>query len=339
MKEEPDHLWQPSCSMEMLRLRATMLNEFRRYFLSQGYLEVETPLLSADVVVDAHIDPFPVSVGDDDVYFLQTSPEASMKRLLSAGSGSIFQVTHAFRKAECGQRHNPEFTMIEWYGLDTTYDDQMHFTRNMIRSALAGAGSDGPSDLLINADLFEQDYSRTTYQHAFHQLTDDVLNADIQDLQGLVLKHIDGVAPAPLPAQRDDLLNLLLAECIEPRLGTAAPEYLVDYPLSQAALAEQNPLDSRTARRFELYVNGLELCNGYQELTDPGVLVDRQKTQKAARPISSEGDLCGPAFLEQAMRSGLPSCSGVALGFDRLLMCLAGADHIDEVIPFPFERA
>lgn len=325
-----------------------MLDAIRHFFSGGGYLEVETPLLSRDIVVDAHLEPFQIPSTDDpgSYLFLQTSPEAAMKRLLAAGSGSIFQITRSFRRAESGRRHNPEFTIVEWYGVETTYEDQMLLTQNLIHHAIhavrnwpATAPPIATSAGFCN-DRFLSPFRRTRYVDAFQSaLNTDVLNASVAELQQLVRRRTSTTVDSPLPADRDDLLNLLLAECVEPRLGAEQPEFLCDYPASQAALAERSVTDDRTACRFELYIQGLELCNGYQELTDPDELRRREAEQNLSRLAHATSALPGAPLLEAAMQHGLPSCSGVALGFDRLVMCLSGADHIDQVIPFPGDRA
>lgn len=331
----------------MLHLRAVVLSAIRQFFAREEYLEVETPLLSRDVVVDAHLDPFVVPVSDDqqDQCFLQTSPEAGMKRLLAAGSGSIFQITRSFRRGERGCRHNPEFTIIEWYGVGDTWHDQMQFTERLIHSALRAATrwfAENPNSDLSRSEtcaVMEQPFRQVSYNAAFQRTTGrTVLDASVVELTEL-LATCGLVHDADhCPADRDELLNLLLADCVEPALGTRQPEFLTDYPISQAALAERNPVDDRTACRFELYVKGVELCNGYQELTDPEELVRRDADGNHGRRSRAAQSLPGAGHLLDAMKSGLPPCSGVALGFDRLIMCMAGAAEIDQVLPFPFGR-
>jgi len=321
--------WRPGCSIAMLKTRAVLQQCIRDFFATQKYLEVDTPLLSHDIVVDAHLDPFVISV-DGRPMFLQTSPEASMKRLLAAGSGSIFQITKSFRSAERGILHNPEFTMLEWYGVETTWRDQLRLTEQLIRSTVAAIGSN-------QTPLPKQPFTVTTYQEAFERyLNIDVLSASMDDLRACGTTCLSG---SPLPDQQDDLLNLLLAEKIEPQLGAGLPEFLIDYPISQAALAEASTDDAQVARRFELYVNGVELCNGYQELTDADELRHREDIQQAQRRQRNSSELPGARRLLSAMDSGLPACSGVALGFDRLLMWLTGSSSLDECLPFSIARA
>jgi lysyl-tRNA synthetase class 2 len=314
----------------MLQHRARLRQSIRDFFVSRSYLEVDTPSLSHDVVIDAHLDPFEVVVAGERM-FLQPSPESSMKRLLAGGSGSIYQITRSFRAAEQGNLHNPEFMIVEWYGLGTSWRDQIKLTEQLIRTAADVI--QGPLTELLTPDSF----AVTTYRQAFeHYLGIDVLAASVDQLQECV-KGQRGVSP--VPEHRDDLLNLLLAARIEPQLGRGAPEFLVDYPLSQAALAEASSEDSRVARRFELYIEGIELCNGYQELTDAEELRRRDGVQQAHRRELNSSPLPGAQRLLAAMESELPMCSGVALGFDRLLMLLTGCSCIDECLPFPVDRA
>lgn len=322
--------WRPACTVEMLKHRELLRKCIRDFFDSQGYMEVDTPLLSHDIVIDAHLDPFEVSMGDRSMY-LQTSPEAAMKRLLAAGCGSIYQVTRSFRAGERGLLHNPEFTMLEWYGAGSSWLDQLKLTEELIRSAAVRLP--GP----FTESLPKTSFQVTTYQQAFmRELGIDVLAASGDSLREAAAARL---SVSPVPKDRDDILNLLLASEIEPHLGMESPEFLVDYPVSQAALAQVSADDPRVARRFELYVRGIELCNGYQELTDAEELRRRDSIQSIQRRNIKSACLPGAQRLLAAMESGLPACSGVALGVDRLLMLLTGASSIDECLPFPVDRA
>lgn len=301
-------------------------------------MEVETPLLSHDIVVDAHLEPF--SISDDpnqEPLFLQTSPEAGMKRLLAAGSGSIFQITRSFRKAEQGTRHNPEFTMLEWYGVDTTYHDQMQLTEDLTRHCSTVVHN--CPNISDARTLAEATFGKLYYDAVFPQAPSGILDLTGGQLQALVAEHTTLGDSAYTIDDRDDLLNILLAESVEPNLGKPQPQFLCDYPVSQAALAEENGADERTACRFELYIDGLEICNGYQELTDPRELQRRDDLQNTNRTAHQTASLPGAKHLIAAMQSGLPQCSGVALGFDRLIMSLTGLHDISRVIPFPADRA
>lgn len=331
----PESDWRPTCSASLLRLRAIMLSSVRTFFSDRGYLEVETPLLSRDIVVDAHLEPFTVTCeSGSSPFFLQTSPEAGMKRLLASGTGSVFQITRSFRRNEQGHLHNPEFTIVEWYGVGTTYHEQMQLTQELVQTVSLAAGS-----MDQNSQHWPAPFDVISYNKAFQRAVgQNVL--DLTDKELINLAETAGLMPGqPQKVDRDDLLNILLAELVEPSLGKPQPEFLCDYPISQAALAERNSADPRTACRFELYIDGLELCNGYQELTDPKELQHRDTIQNSSRTEHGSVVLPGAPRMMAAMQSGLPKCSGVALGFDRLVMAITGADSIDKVIPFPISRA
>lgn len=324
-------------TLKTLRARAALLAALRRFFEKHGFLEVETPLLSPDVVVDAHLEPFstlwrsdPRSPGGEEL-FLQTSPEFSHKRLLAAGSGPIFEVFRAFRNGESGARHNPEFTLVEWYRPGDDHHAQMDFTERLVRELTASAGR------TIAAGSFE----RLSYDDAFERFAGRrVLMADVPALAGLAREH--GVStPSGLGvgfAERDEWLNLLLAELVEPKLGIEQPTFLYDYPASQAALAIIRDDRPPVAERFELYIDGVELCNGYHELRDAGELRRRNQEQNRKRAALGLRELPVESRLLEAMETGLPACAGVALGFDRLLMVLLEKRSIGEVRAFLTER-
>ncbi|MBX9654310.1 EF-P lysine aminoacylase GenX [bacterium] len=310
----------PTVTMNVLRRRAKLLEQARLFFLNRGYWEVETPLLSADTCIDAHIDPISLTV-DGEVRFLQTSPEFAMKRLLVAGSGSIFQIAHAFRAGESGNRHNREFTLIEWYKLGATYHELM-VEVSEFASHLAGW----------------PEAEKLTYREAFMRETKlDPLLAPEDGLWELA--RCRGLSSRPV--ERDDLLNFLWADLVEPTLGLQSPLFIHDYPASQAALAKvrEEPDGTAIAERFELYVNGVELCNGYQELSDATELRKRFERQNELRIVLGKSPLPVESRLIQAMKAGLPDCAGVALGFERLMMLLIGTNEIKEVLPFPDSRA
>ena len=335
--------WQPSCSRDILRIRAGLLRAIREYFAVRGYLEVETPCLSQDVVLDAWIEPFRVpGVGPEPERFLQTSPEAFMKRLLAAGSGSIYQVARVFRRGESGERHNPEFTMVEWYGVGDSWEDQLEFTEGLLRYCLEAVKSLSGSCVPSWPDI---KFPKLTYAEAFARAFGlDVHAASVVDLQRAAVSAEVAIPEGGHQLQRDDLLNLMLGLVIEPqlggRLGAETPVFLCDYPPSQAALAVVATTAPPVARRFELYIRGLELCNGYQELTDADELRRREQQHMSQRCQQSGADtLPGAPRLRKAMASGLPSCSGVALGFDRLVMLATGVQEIQDVLPFPANRA
>ena len=331
----------PTASLATLQLRAKLLARVRQFFAERNFLEVETPILSADVTVDRQLDPMSTILADDPrqpnvgrQLWLQTSPEFSMKRLLAAGATAIYQITRAFRNGEIGSLHNPEFTIVEWY---RTGDDM----------AAAVALLSDFCRALLNTPAATQ----ISYENAFQQyLQVNPHTASPAQLRTVAEQRGINV-PAQFDEDRDQWLNLLLAECVEPHLGQAAPTILYDYPASQAALAKVRnetlspnvpssaPSTIKVAERFELYVRGVELANGYHELLDAAELRRRSAAANAARVADGKPALPEESRLLAAMQAGLPASSGVALGFDRLVMLAAGAKTLAEVLAFPIDRA
>lgn len=318
----------PTADLDTLRLRARVLAGIRAFFDSRGYFEVDTPLLSHDRVIDANLEPITVPCAHQgrDLY-LQTSPEFAMKRLLVAGATAIYQLDKVFRRHERGSRHNPEFSMVEWYAVGTDHHQQMQTTEELARAVF---------QLSSIRQLARQPFNRTSYAEAFRRyLGIDVFATDTSDLSELARQRNVSVPDSMQQNDRDGWLNLLLSELIEPHLGRSVPEFLYDYPSSQAALACIRPGPPAVAERFELYCDGIELCNGYHELSQSEELRERIRREWTSR----EGPPPVNSRLLHAMDAGLPPCSGVALGVDRLVMLVAGKNRIDDVIPFPIERA
>lgn len=337
---EPD--FRPSASLDALRRRARLVRFVREFFEQRGYWEVATPVLSHDVVVDAHLDPFVVQDDLHGTLFLQTSPEFGMKRLLAAGAKAIYQITRAFRRGERGELHNPEFTILEWYRAGDTHIEQMAFTEELTRAVFREFAATGIDDV---------DYERLTYDAAFERYCGTrVLELDRRQLRELAARH-DLAPPAGLREDdRDGWLNLLLTSLVEPHLGIERPVLLYDYPASQCALAcvrdapPVPPLDKggkerAVAERFELYVNGIEICNGYHELRDADELRRRMDEQAEIRRREGHRRLPADNRLLAAMEAGLPASSGVALGLDRLVMLAFGLQRLEEVVAFPIDRA
>ncbi len=344
----------PTATLPMLRLRSELMHGVRAFFDARGYWEVDTPLLSADIVVDAWLEPFACAWLPEPtrwqaptaaLRYLQTSPEFAMKRLLAAGADAIYQFGKVFRNGETGRRHNPEFTMIEWYRVGDDHHAQMEVVEALVRSVCAQTRShqsDTSPASRVDAVLAGPSFVRLTYDDAFAAATGvRPLTATMDELHQLAIgNHL--ISPPGLPGDdRDGWLNWLLAELIEPHLGRDVPVFLCDYPATQAALATTHRRDDgiEVAHRFELYIDGIEFCNGYHELTDATILRERIIAQSALRAAAGYRPLPQESRLLDAMETGLPESAGVALGFDRLMMFAVGANTIDEVIPFPFERA
>jgi elongation factor P--(R)-beta-lysine ligase len=312
----------------MLEQRAVLLARARSFFAGGGVLEVDTPMVVNAPVTDIHIHSAQVNLGPGTQhgYFLHTSPEYAMKRLLVAGCGDIYQICHVVRGFERGRLHNAEFTLIEWYRLGFTLDDLMSEVDALVR-ALLGPVATGRSS------------ERITYRDAFlSELEIDPFTAPLDELQTAAAK-LGFKAVAAAPPTRDELLDLLMGASVGPRLGANALTFVHAYPASQAALARLDPRDPRAALRFELYCDGVELANGFNELASPSEQrarfnQDNVERGRAGLPVHPPDE-----FLLAALEAGLPECSGVALGFDRTVMLATGSRNIDAVLAFPTERA
>ena len=318
--------WRPSAGIDALRLRARLLERVREYFRVRDVLEVETPVAVARTVSDPQIESLQLT-GDAPRY-LHTSPEYAMKRLLAAGSGDVFQVCKVFRAGERSALHNPEFTMIEWYRVEMDLPGIMAETAGLAALLLA----DGWPHAGLPVEYLD-------YQAAFRrELQVDPLEVPMAVLAPLCVKH--GLAAgSAADASRDQLLDFLVATQIGPNLGRHGLTCLHHYPASQAALAQLDAGDARTALRFELYAAGVELANGYVELADAGEQARRFALDHQLRQVRGLASIDADERLLAALQSGLPPCAGVALGFDRVAMLAAGATHIDAVLAFPWERA
>jgi elongation factor P--(R)-beta-lysine ligase len=312
MKDEGYNIsWRPTATFENIRLRAEILAKIRAFFAVRDILEVETPLLGRSTITDPNIQSFT----SQETLYLQTSPEFAMKRLLAAGSGSIFQIGKAFRNEECGRLHNPEFTILEWYHLGFDHHDLM-----------------GEMDEFLYYLLELPKAERLSYQQAFKKyLAIDPLSCDIQELRRVALQR--GLNDFS-ELDQDGWLNILFANFIEPNLGIDRPVFIYDFPLSQAALARINENDPSVASRFEVFVNGIELGNGFHELANAieqrqRFLRDLEKRQQLnlSQPPLDENFLAAIDYL--------PDCAGVAIGIDRLLMIMVNTKNIEDVIAFP----
>lgn len=338
----PDFL--PTATPATLRLRSVALTAVRQFFLDRGYCEVDTPCLSRDTVVDAWIDPVSVSYATHGQsaaqFWLQTSPEFAMKRLLAAGMTAIFQVARVFRHGEAGRNHNPEFTMVEWYRAGDDHHAQMQLTEDLLRhlvGCMTKALSTTDEYPHARTTIPETPFARMTYDAAFERYAGTrILHMGLHELRSLTVRHN---VLLPTEIDREGARNQLFAELVESQLGHEQPVFLHDYPAAQAALARVREETPPVAERFELFWNGVELCNGYHELTDANELRRRIAEQNAIRRQHGAVELPTESRLLTAMDHGLPACAGVALGFDRLLQQTLGLPTLQDVIAFPFDRA
>jgi lysyl-tRNA synthetase class 2 len=319
--------WRPTASLPALKARADLNRLIRDFFQHRAVLEVETPLMSRGSGTDPHLTPIVARYGvehasEGSPRYLQTSPEFAMKRLLAAGSGPIYQLCKAFRDGESGSRHNPEFTMLEWYRPGLSLEQLMDEVEALVRETLPLAAAAIPR--LSYAALFQR------------ELGIDPHAAALADLQALVQTRVDAQLEL---GERDACLDLLYSALIEPTL--IEPVFIHDYPASQAALAKTEP-DAQgrlVARRFELVIGGLELANGYDELSDAAEQARRFEEDGIKRARLGLPQLAVDLRLVAALAQGLPACAGVALGVDRLLMLKLGTRNIEDVLTFPEERA
>lgn len=314
----------------MVIQRAQLLKELRHFFDDRGFYEVQPPCLSRDCVIDAYLDPIAVRTEElrlsardlPPQFFLQTSPESAMKRMLVGGAPSIYSIGPVFRCGESGDHHNIEFTMLEWYHRDACVDEEMQLLGELACETL---------------DLGSIEV--ITYREAFQRHVGlDPINASLVDLKA-ACGGSDSVLVQDMGQDRDSILDVLLAGRVQPHLSGDTAWIIRDYPLSQAALACRSQRDPDCASRFELFVDGIELANGYDELRDAKELVDRYQRNNAVRSATGRDVLPVETTLVRAMRDGLPPCCGVALGVDRLLMLVMGAKRIADVIPFTVDRA
>ncbi len=306
--------WQPRASLRVIRERARIYRQIRTFFSQRGYLEVDTPLLMSHSNPDPQISSLGLTV-EGRHHYLQTSPEFAMKRLLAAGSGSIFQICHAFREGEAGRRHHPEFSLLEWYSCGYDYRRLMH-----------------EMELLITTlSLHQCQFSRISYHELFRQHLDvDIDKVELDELRELCRRQVPGCDSESLDF--DQCLDMLLAISISPAMR--GYQFVYDYPASQAALARVKPDNPLLAERFELFFDGIELANGFSELTDAVEQRRRFEADNTLRQARGLPELEIDGTLLAALESGIEDCAGVALGLDRLLMVLLDLDSIDQVLTF-----
>jgi lysyl-tRNA synthetase class 2 len=321
----------PTASIETLRARAELIRTVRQFFDERNFFEVDTPLLSHDIVVDRYLHPVcvpknmvtGVECHADEQLWLQTSPEFGMKRLVVAGAQSIYQIGKCFRQSETGRMHNPEFTMLEWYRVGDDMKRGMELLSELVSKVLSK-----PKARFLS------------YRDAFVEFANvDPFDSSVGELKSAAIAANVTFDLSSEDQNRDDWLNLILSRVVEPKLGVEQPTIVFDWPASQAALAIVRDADSPVAERFELYVDGVELANGYHELLDADELSKRNSINNQQRVKDGSPILPEDSRLLAAMRQGMPQCAGVALGIDRLVMLAVGAQSIEEVLAFPIDRA
>jgi lysyl-tRNA synthetase class 2 len=319
------HSWQPVASRDVIRQRARLLKSIRAFFDDRDVLEVETPVLASAGSTDLHIDSFQTRFRDD-VCYLNTSPEYSMKRLLADCSEPIYQICKVFRDDELGPNHNPEFSMLEWYrpGFD------MHALMDEIQDLLACVLTEALPDV-----------GRYSYRQVFEQYAGiDPHKASADDCRQCAIQH--GIEqPVGLRDDKDEWLDWLLTQLVAPSFDKEGFTFIYDYPESQCALARlaEDEQGVQVASRFELFSGEIELANGFHELLSQTEQQARFERENQRRLDAGKQEVKIDTYLLEALSHGLPDCSGVALGIDRLLMIMCKKLSIDEVLVFPFSSS
>lgn len=321
--------WKPTASLENLQLRAQLLVRLRDFFAKKNILEVETPLLSHSTIPDPNIHSFSVAaqilpsfglaaapIPACNSLYLQTSPEFAMKRLIAAGSGSIYQICKAFRSGEAGNKHNPEFTILEWYRIGFNHHNLMDEMDELLNYIL----NTKPAERLSYAEVFYKHLQIDPFKDSIEKLQECAVNNGLNKINQL---------------NRNGWLDILMAHFIEPNLGRLRPTFIYDYPLEQSALARISAANPNVAERFEVYVGGVELANGFHELADGKEQRKRFIKDLEQRRRLNLPDISLDENFLAALENGFPDCAGVALGIDRLLMLIAQTQKISDVIAFP----
>jgi lysyl-tRNA synthetase class 2 len=318
--------WQPNASLETLQKRASIIAKIRHFFAERNVLEVETPVLCHSTITDPHVVGIPAifkAIGStqEKIFYLQTSPEYAMKRLLAAGAGPIYQINKAFRQGEIGKIHNPEFSILEWYrpGFDH------HLLMDEMDELLCLVLQTASAERVSYADLFMKHLG---------------INPHFADATALVsIAKQKNLSFSGTLTDRDAWLNLLWTHYIEPQVGLERPIFLYDFPASQAALAKVRAGDPPLASRFEVYFKGVELANGFHELQDAHEQAKRFEKDLAYRRQNQLPQFSVDQHFLAALEHGFPDCAGVALGIDRLIMLALGCKSVAEVLSFAFDRA
>lgn len=325
--------WRPYADNNLIKLRAEVFAKVRQFMSERNIMEVETPVLSHATVTEFHLDSFYSTYSSpqlntteqnipeqntSETLYLQTSPEYAMKRLLASGMGAIYQISKVFRNEEQGKRHNPEFTMLEWYQPGHDHHQLM-------------------GELESFLSLFAMsDCEKISYDNVFARQTGlDPHTCDTDELVRLAEEY--GLSSSS--EERSVLLDFIFSHKIVSTLGNTKPLFVYDYPACQSALAKLGDKSPKIAERFELFINGMEIANGFHELTDADEQLDRFEEDLLLRKKAKRPDIPLDHLFLDAMKYGLPSCAGIAVGIDRLLMAITGIDDIREVLTFPIERA
>ncbi len=321
--------WKPGCDHDQLIKRALVLAAIRDFFAEKSVLEVETPLLGITTGTDPQLDFFVTQLDRDaknKALYLQTSPEFAMKRLLAAGSGSIFQICKAFRNGEIGRLHNPEFTILEWYRVGFDLEQLMQEVAEL---------------MFRLSDIFDIALSieKYSYSEIFNHYTDlDALNFDLDSYRSFAIRRNHTDAERLCGEQHSVWLDFIFSHEVQPFLGKTGMVMIHSYPACQAALAKINDFNPLIAERVELFMNGVELGNGYFELTDPAEQERRFKQELRLREQQNLPKVVIDEKFLASLQAGLPSCAGIAIGLDRLLMVLNADTCLDEVLSFSHTR-
>jgi elongation factor P--(R)-beta-lysine ligase len=321
--------WQPSCSFELLRLRARMLQKIRQFFADRLVLEVETPLLCHAIGTDPHLNFFSTECTSPkrQTLFLQTSPEFAMKRLLAAGCGSIYQICKAFRNGEAGRYHNPEFTLLEWYRVGFDLSQLMDEAEELITALFGESMALQPTQRISYQALFQQVTGLNPLLFFYEEYASYAENNDLLD------------AVALCGQDHSSWLDFIFSHQIQPKLALNTLWLIFGYPACLPSLAKVNVDNPLIVERAELFINGVELGNGYHELCDAEEQARRFDKEIASRQAINRPAVTRDDRLLAALEAGLPDCSGIAIGLDRILMLLSNSPAIDEVLAFSISRA
>ena len=329
--------WRSTATLELIRKRARMLQTIRAFFAERDVLEIETPLLASSAVTDPHVDSMEVMQGDK-TYYLNPSPEYCMKRFVSEHRCSVYQIGKCFRRGENGPRHNPEFTMLEWYRVGFSLEQLMAETELLISQLARSLGRPPLSTRRISyRQLFEQATGLNPHRCSIGQLADFARHYHLDIPQGMSEADATGLKAV---LEKEAWLDWLMSTVVTDSLPADQLTTIVDFPESQCALARQanNAQGELVSRRFECYIGKLELANGYDELTDYGEQRQRFELDNNKRHILGKPLVQYDRLILQALEHGMPDCAGVAIGLDRLLMALANRGSIQQVLSYAWTR-